>query len=358
MRHLIGWLLLGFAQAAWSAALPDERADVMYHYYEGGGQKVQGPALLVRKNFAEKASLSAGYYVDEISGASIDVITNASPYDERREEVSASADYLYRDAVMSLGYVTSSESDYDASTIDMAVAQDMFGNMTTLTLGYTLGSDTVGRVDTDFEEERTRNGYRVSVAQVLTRSMIGTFTYEGIADEGYLQNPYRSARVLGASVPEVYPETLTSNAFGLQLLKSWPGRWVTRLGFRYYDDTWQVQGNSLTLGFTKPIFNGLILDARYRYYSQTAASFYSDNFEQPLTYMARDKELSTFTSHTVGYKLTAPIIDRPFGFIRRGTLTISTDILRFEYDDFTDLRSGDPYSFDAGVLQLYVSAFY
>ena len=65
---------------AQAAVLPDDRADVLYHRYEGGGVTVDGPSLLVRKKFAEKYSVSANYYVDMVSSASIDVLTTASPY--------------------------------------------------------------------------------------------------------------------------------------------------------------------------------------------------------------------------------------------------------------------------------------
>ncbi|MDH3515166.1 MAG: hypothetical protein OEM83_09910, partial [Gammaproteobacteria bacterium] len=35
--------------AGFAAVLPEQRVDAMYHYYDGGGVRVTGPALLVRK---------------------------------------------------------------------------------------------------------------------------------------------------------------------------------------------------------------------------------------------------------------------------------------------------------------------
>ncbi len=66
--------------------LPEDRADLMYHRYDGGGVTASGPALLVRKSLLNKVSLSASYYVDIVSNASIDVVTTASPYNETRNE--------------------------------------------------------------------------------------------------------------------------------------------------------------------------------------------------------------------------------------------------------------------------------
>ena len=33
-----------------AAVLPEERADLLYHSYDGGGAEIDGPSLLVRKN--------------------------------------------------------------------------------------------------------------------------------------------------------------------------------------------------------------------------------------------------------------------------------------------------------------------
>src|SRR4030065_85508 len=58
-----------------AAVLPDDRADALYHYNDGGGVTVRGPALLVRKSVADTVSLSGRYYVDTITSASIAVVT-------------------------------------------------------------------------------------------------------------------------------------------------------------------------------------------------------------------------------------------------------------------------------------------
>ena len=67
-----------------AAVLPEDRADLMYHSYDGGGVKVDGPSLLVRKSYENKLSVWANYYIDMISSASIDVLSTASPYNEER----------------------------------------------------------------------------------------------------------------------------------------------------------------------------------------------------------------------------------------------------------------------------------
>jgi len=91
--------LLGFGTAK-AATLPPDRAEALYHHYTGGGVTANGPALLVRKSLADKVSLSGSLYVDAVSNASVDVVTTASPYKERRNEFGLAADYAVRDALM------------------------------------------------------------------------------------------------------------------------------------------------------------------------------------------------------------------------------------------------------------------
>ena len=125
-------LALLLSSGAQAAVLPADRADIMYHQYDGGGMTIDGPSVLVRKAVSDSVSLSANYYVDQVSSASIDVVTTASPYTEERTEYSVSGDYLLNKTILSLGMTTSSENDYDATTYFLGISQDFFGDLSTL----------------------------------------------------------------------------------------------------------------------------------------------------------------------------------------------------------------------------------
>ena len=73
-RLLLCFALLLCVSSARADVLPDERIDIMYPSYEGGGTQIDGPAILVRTNLGNSVSISGQYYVDSISGASIDVV--------------------------------------------------------------------------------------------------------------------------------------------------------------------------------------------------------------------------------------------------------------------------------------------
>ena len=177
---LAGTLSLAVAPAR-GAVLPDDRADALYHRYDGGGVTIDGPSLLVRKKFAEKYSVSANYYVDMVSSASIDVMTTASPYKEERTQGSFAFDMLQGKTQYSIGYTLSDENDYTANTASFELSQDMFGDLTTLSFGFSQGWDEVRkRGDSAFEETVDRRNYRLGLSQIVTPRIMAGFNYEVI----------------------------------------------------------------------------------------------------------------------------------------------------------------------------------
>ena len=365
---------IALAPAALAAVLPEDRADVLYHRYDGGGVTIDGPSLLVRKKFAEKYSVSANYYVDMVSSASIDVVTTASPYSEQRTQTSLGADVLNGRTQYSVALSNSDENDYTARTAGFDVSQDLFGDLTNLSFGYTRGWDEVRkRGDDAFEEPVDRSTWRVGLTQVLTPALMMGVSYELVSDEGFLNNPYRSVRYLdpdsasGFSFqPEVYPATRTSNAVSIEARYFLPYRAAVHGHYRWFGDTWGVDADTVKVGYTHPVGKRWILDLSYRWYGQSAADFYSDLFPRrdAQNFMGRDKELSTFTSQMVGLGATYEL--PPFGvpFLKRSTVSLFYDRFRFDYDDFRDVRAGgtpgeEPlYGFDADVLRLFVSGWF
>jgi opacity protein-like surface antigen len=370
-------LVFGFfmlAQSAHAAVLPEDRADLLYHSYDGGGAEISGPSLLVRKKFSENVSATFNNYTDNISSASIDVITTASPYTENREENSISVDYLRDKTQMSIGFTESDESDYDASTVSINIAQDMFGDLTTVNMGYAQGANDVGRNgDAGFSEEADWRSYRLSLTQVISKKLIMSFALEAITDEGYLNNPYRTVRFLDPTVArgysyqgEVYPNTRTSSAFAIRGNYYLEHRAALHAGYRYFSDTWGIEANTLELGYTWPYNDDWLFEFTYRFYDQGSADFYSDLFpyQDAQNFLARDKELSTFTSHTLGVGAGYEFVKAGSGLIKRARVNLNLDLINFEYQDFRDLTVvSDPgqeplYDLDATVIRAFISAWF
>jgi hypothetical protein len=350
-----GALAAGQAEAV---DLPEDRADLMYHSYTGGGVTANGPAVLVRKSVGDEFSITGSYYVDTVSNASIDVVTTASPYHEQRVEAGVGADYVHRDTLVSVGATSSTEPDYTADSASIDVAQDLLGGMTTVKIGYTRGWDTVGKHGTpSFSQPADHWQYRLGATQILTARWLASLDLEAISDAGYLASPYRAARVFGAAVPETDPGTRTSRAAMLRVVGSVGEAGSVRGDYRYFWDTWGIRARTIDLGYAQHLHDRWLIDANLRFYSQGHALFYADDFTSMMTYMSRNRQLSSFYDVGLGAKASYTAWRVPAQYEVK--LTGAVQRIHFHYDDFTDLRpgaNGKLYSFDANVIELFVSA--
>lgn len=351
--------------------LSDERVDLLLHSYDGGGITIDGPSLLVRKNIGDTTSVSANYYVDSISSASIDVITQASPYTEERTQQSIGIDYLYGKSIMSYSFTTSTENDFDAETNSINLSQEIFGGLTTVSLGYSIGNNTIRKsTDPNFKKQADTKDYRVSISQVLTKSLIMGLTYEIITDEGFLNNPYRKYRYLDSGSvaweDENYPDTRTSNAIAVNLRYFLPYRAAVYGGYRYFTDTWDIDASTFELGYTHPFKDDWIIDVNLRFYDQTRAEFYSPLFPffNSQNHLASDKELSTFSNTSIGIGATYEFGKQKMSFFEKGSINLYLNHFVFEYDDFLNIPAGgvpgeEPaYDFSANVIRFYLSLWF
>jgi hypothetical protein len=376
---------------ALGGVLPEDRADFMWHTYDGGDITVQGPEVLVRKKVGDSLSLSAGYYEDMISSASIDVKLSASPYHETRRQENVGVDYLHGNTTYSAGYIHSKEPDYTADTTFYSVSQSMFGDLTVVTLGYRRGWDQIFRDicnqahpsgtecpdiinDPTFHERADHRGYSLSISQILTRNMIVSFNYDLLTDQGYLANPYRQIRYLSPGgrgftlAPQVYPDTRTSNAASLQLKYYLPWHAALTAQYRFFRDTWDIVANTFELGYTLPVYRNWVFDGTLRYYEQTHASFYSDLFPRAdyQNFMARDRELAAFHSYDAGIGAAYQFHVPGAPWISKSTFNVRYDHLLIKYSDYRDAllapeygAGNEPlYTLNANIMEIFLSAWF
>lgn len=356
LRHvaaLLGGMLA--ASGARAVDLPEDSAEAIFHSYNGGGVNANGPALLVRKQFADKVSVSASYYVDSVSNASIDVVTTASPFREQRNEFGVGAEYVYRDSKLSVTTTSSKEPDYTANGLGIDITQDTFGGMTSVSLGFTRGNDQISKKDApEFHDEAAHWQYRLGVTQILSPRWIVSANAEALADEGFLGSPYRVARVFGAVVPERTPRTRSARAIKFRLIGDLGHQDAIHADYRYFTDTWDIKAHTAEIGYSRYFGEQWLADAALRYYRQDKALFYSDNATAESAYVSRNRQLSTFNSVGLGAKISYKL-GKVAGF-SLVKLNGAYEYTSFKFSDFTDIRNGEPYSYNANVLQVYLTA--
>ena len=356
LGRAVGGLLGGLVATggASGATLPEDRAELLLHHYDGGGVSASGPAVFVRKALAGRVSLSGTFYVDAVSNASVDVVTTASPYRETRRAADLSLATVVRDATITLGAGRSREPDYIADTLSLDVAQEFFGGMSTLNLGFTRGADRVGARSVGFFDRARHWQYRIGLAQVLSPRWIASANLEVISDSGYLGSPYRVARVFGAAVPERVPRTRTSRALKLQAVGDLGSRDALRLELRAFQDTWDIRALTLEAGYSRHVGERWLLDLGARWHQQRKALFYSDDATAETLYVTRNRQLGTARNLGLSSRLSYSL-PRRWGFVQAPTFSGALELKRFDFEDYTDLRTGLPYRHPAALLQLMLS---
>ena len=281
------WLaaaVFGLGAVGRADVLPEDRTDLLYHRYDGGGLVVQGPSVLVRKKFGDSFSMSYQYYEDLISSASIDVLSQASAYKEKRTQNNLGFDYLHGNTLYSVGFINSNEPDYKSNTAFVSISQSMFGDLTTVSMGFTRGWDKVGEVDKGVFQKYVgtadHRNWSVGLSQVLTRNLLLGLNFEADESDGYLQNPYRGVRFIDPEVargytfgPAVSPNTRTGDAASAQLKYYLPWHAALDGNYRLYSDTWGILANTVKIGYTQSLFTDWTFEANARYYWQGHAQF-------------------------------------------------------------------------------------
>jgi len=166
---------------------------------------------------------------------------------------------------------------------------------------------------------------------------------------------------------QVYPNTRTSNSASIELKYYLPWRAALTGNYRFFRDTWGIVANNVEADYSWP-WRHWVFDGMVRWYKQSHADFYSDLFPYAnyQNFMARDRELASFTDWTVGagasYQFNVPAAP----WINKSTANVRFDHLFIDYKDFRNaLLAGEYgagneplYKLNANIFQVFVSIWF
>jgi hypothetical protein len=330
--------------------------------------------------------VSGGWQADVVSGASVatkagpsyavehsaDVVTTASVHDFRNlghGEVALKGD------TTSLvgGYAYGQEHDYISSSMHVNARTDAYQHNTQFELAYAHNWDQVcNRVQSQnallpseyialensagcFTSDitRTRNDiaidtYETSWAQSWTPVIETQVTYTAQLLDGFQSDPYRSV-ILGEGIKaqEHVPNDRAREAVTARLayyLRSLKG--ALRFMARGYHDTWAINSGTVEVEAEKSLGENVRVMARGRFYQQSGAVFWSDDYTggtPPLgprgQYWTGDRELSPFWSWLAGVRavwtIRAEGRQRLLGFLETFQLAGSGNVQGFDYTSYT-----------------------
>jgi hypothetical protein len=347
--------------------------------------------------------VNAGYEADVVSGASVavkagpayaathpgaDVITAASVHDVRHQGRGGFS-LTHGNTTYAGGYAYSTENDYRSHSFFVTAKTDALEHDTEFELGYAKNLDQVcDRTQSPnvtpsrafaledsvgcfvkSNDLRTRRDVNVdafegSWTQAWTPVFATQLVYTAQIVDGFQSNPYRSV-ILGEGLKaqEHHPNDRARHAVALRgnyFIR--PIRAAVHAGVRGYADSWDIKSITAELELEKYVGDALRVALRGRFYKQSGALFYSDDYsggDPPLgpkgQYFTGDRELSPFTSVLAGAHASytfrrdkGPLV----WIIESAHVAVSADAVQFFYDQFT--LGGEPIG-DARAYLLGIS---
>lgn len=143
----------------------------------------------------------------------------------------------------------------------------------------------------------------VTLSQLLSPRLVLSAGVLGTVQRGRLSNPYRRAIVRTSLFPESHPDARERLSAFVQL--SWYLGAQAALHYRLglYADSWHVLAAIPELVFAQEIARRAVVSLRYRYYTQTRASFWQPAYVDVEPIMSGDLRLAPLDEHTAGVEL-------------------------------------------------------
>ena len=387
-RHSLGALLglsvaFGAASARAQTASLDVSSALFVEPSKRSGLTVVNPSATLAVTATKWLSVQGGYEADIVSGASealkggrlsnVDIVSSATHFSDTRHALSGGFTITRATTHLSGSYTYGTEHDYRSNAFAISAGTDFLQKNTQIELAYGRGFDQVcttnyaatdapsSRLALDnsqgcFSDDKKRaardinlNNFQIGWTQTWTPVFATQLVLSAALQNGFLGNPYRSVVIASAGdqALENHPENRARGALGLRA-KYYVRNLQTAFsaGARLYRDTWDIFGQTYEVDAERYLMPWLRVLVRGRYYTQTQALFWSDDYTggEPEAgprgkYWSGDRELSPLSSYLLGARALATREGRPGGRVLGLFLSVSGsvgfDVLKTQLRDFT-----------------------
>lgn len=311
MRSL-GIVAVAFASCGHGASI-DHASSNVYGRKDSDATTIVSPALRVG-GVVGPATVETEYTVDAWTGASVDVITAATPaIHERRHEGDLSVGYERGPVAITSNYRLSVENDYLSHGLTLGTRLALAKKNTIVGLDALVTADVVGRSgDPHYAKPVDSVGGRFTLVQILDKQTLAELGWQTIVVDGFQSSPYRFVALgdMGTCgslapfcIPEHVPDHRIRNAFTTRVRRALGGRASTELDYRFYFDDWGIQSHALEPELAVRVADDKTLSLRYRYTAQSEAFFYRPRYFDIAStdgFVTRDRKLSAVIANEIG----------------------------------------------------------
>lgn len=256
---------------------------------------------------AVRSPVGSAEAVDAITTASRPITGNAyQDFIKVRNEVQGELEH----GNAALDYYVSSESDYLAQQLGARYNRDFRDRQLNVSIGTSYGRDEIQPLaDDDTQtpaDTKTTLHWNAVATQILSPTTLLRWGVEYNVVQGLQHNPYRNVYAGGGPVPERHPEARQRRDTYLKLNQYLPNRSSVKINYRLYDDDWGVRSHEVGSSLTQYLTRSLTAGYEYRWYTQTRADFYRDEYPSANGiggFRSGDYRLNDLASHLFGFSL-------------------------------------------------------
>lgn len=348
---LVAGLCLGCGRAPPRPA----RAELSLHagyYADSDRVSVWNPSLRARVPLSRRLTASAGYGLDVISAASVDVVSSASRSVEQRHEATAGLSVADERTVLTATARGSREPDYLSDGVnlsldreneprDRAVHVELRGRWDRVGPGWTL---------TDRADLYAATA-AASVTQLLDRRTLLRVGLQADVLSGLQSSVYRYVGVAGQWYPERVPDLRGRGAATVRVQRSLAPALAVVAEYGLTADTWGLVAHAVEVGLRWEPAPWALVEVHARALSQRATSFYQGTYTNLTEYRTRDRLLGGMSSLWPG--ATARFVWPAWPAPPAWELGLRAAWLHQQFDDYVPLRTRDAATGEVWVTRWF-----
>ncbi len=338
--HWRRWCLVGCSVLQSIGLSAEDHVDYKFEEYDESDDRIriQTHSALLELALGSAVTAKGEFVYDSISGATptggpppagSDQVPLAQMDDVRRAGSLGTAIAWGRN-ITTPQVAYSLESDYESIGLSLNHSIDFNQKNTTLNLGVAHNFDTIMPEFWAGEESKDSTSFLIGGTQLLGPQTVLTANLTLGFDSGYLSDPYKGFVFTDYDPAALFPEKRPDDRTKQILLTSFTHFFDALNGsveasYRFYHDSFDIFSHTAALEWYQKIGQHVVVSPEFRYYWQSAASFYATQlpgdptippgdpfFTTPVPeHYSADYRLSHLQTFTYGLKLTV-IVNRHF----------------------------------------------
>lgn len=201
------------------------------------------------------------------------------------------------------------EYAYESINLGIGAIGEFNEKNTTVSINLQSFTDTVRMIRfngvEEADEDRDSLTLEIGVTQLLTPRSLMSLTLHHSMQDGFLATQFNSVFVGGIEDYEILPDTRDRTSLTLRYKQALNQRMAWEAGLRYYTDDWGIDGETVDLKYFQYLGDrSVLMEYNYRFYVQSEADYYQEEFSSPQKYQTSDPDLGDFTGHMFGVKST------------------------------------------------------